>query len=57
MGKAKITSTMAHSTLQQNIGIFMSVMPGARMLSTVVIKLMAPPNDAMPELCRYLPSP
>lgn len=30
MGKAKATSDMLANTLQTNIGIFISVMPGAR---------------------------
>ena len=35
-----------------NTGIFMSVMPGARMLSTVTTRLMAPASEAMPVIWR-----
>ena len=35
-----------------NTGIFMSVMPGARMLSTVTIRLTAPVSEAMPVMSR-----
>ena len=34
------------------IGIFIRLMPGARMLSTVTMRLMAPVSDAMPVICR-----
>ena len=34
--------------IQVKTGIFMSVMPGARMLSTVTIRLIAPASEAMP---------
>ena len=34
--------------IQVNTGIFISVMPGARMLSTVTIRLIAPVSEAMP---------
>jgi hypothetical protein len=37
---------------QQNIGILSKVMPGARMLSTVTMRLIAPVSDAMPVICR-----
>ena len=35
-----------------NTGIFISVMPGARMLSTVTIRLIAPVSEAMPVMSR-----
>ena len=34
------------------IGIFISFMPGARMLRTVTIRLIAPVSEAMPVICR-----
>jgi len=34
------------------IGIFMSVMPGARMLSTVTMRLIAPVSEAIPAICK-----
>ncbi len=39
------------SQVQQNSGIFMSVMPGARMFRTVTIMLMAPIMDEAPRMC------
>ena len=38
--------------IQVNTGIFISVMPGARMLSTVTIRLIAPTSEAMPVISR-----
>ena len=38
--------------IQVKTGIFISVIPGARMLSTVTTRLMAPANEAMPVICR-----
>ncbi len=38
--------------IQVKIGIFMSVMPGARMLSTVTIRFTAPASEAMPAMMR-----
>ena len=35
-----------------NTGIFMKVMPGARMLSTVTIRLIDPMSEAIPAICR-----
>jgi hypothetical protein len=35
-----------------NTGIFMSVMPGARMFRQVTMRLMAPVSDAMPVISR-----
>ena len=50
------------SLVQQNMGIFISVMPGARMLSTVVMMLMAPMMEEAPIRCtakmvRSMPGP
>src|SRR5690606_42012150 len=39
------------SQVQQNMGIFISVMPGARMFSTVTMMLMAPMMDEAPRMC------
>ena len=39
------------STIHVKIGIFIKVMPGARMLMTVTIRLMALVSDAMPVIC------
>ena len=39
------------STDQANSGILCSVMPGARMLKIVVMKLMAPRIDEAPAMC------
>ena len=39
------------STDQANSGILCSVMPGARMLKIVVMKLIAPRIDEMPARC------
>ena len=38
--------------IQVKIGIFIKVMPGARMLRTVTIRLSAPVSEAMPVICR-----
>ncbi|MDT4885064.1 hypothetical protein FQZ97_1212670 [compost metagenome] len=40
------------STAQAKSGILCSVMPGARMLRIVVMKLIAPRIDDAPEICR-----
>ncbi len=39
------------SQVQANIGIFISVMPGARILSTVTMMLMEPMMDEAPRMC------
>src|SRR5690554_3924996 len=39
------------SHVQQNKGIFIIVIPGARMLSTVTMMLMAPMMDDAPRMC------
>ena len=38
--------------IQTNIGMRMSFMPGARMLTIVTKKLTAAASDAMPRICR-----
>ena len=38
--------------IQVKIGIFISFMPGARMLRMVTIRLIAPVSEAMPVICR-----
>ena len=40
------------SDIQVKTGIFMRVMPGARMLRTVVMRLTAPTSDEMPVMIR-----
>ena len=39
------------SQVQQNIGIFISVMPGARMLRMVTMMLIEPMIDEAPMMC------
>ena len=51
-GTANNSKNCTTVIIQVKIGIFMSVIPGARMLSTVTIRLMAPVNDAMPAICK-----
>jgi hypothetical protein len=50
-GITAISRKAVTSQVQQNSGIFISVMPGARMLSTVAMTLMAPMMDEMPIRC------
>ena len=40
------------SDIQMNTGIRMKVMPGARMLMIVTMKLTAPASDATPRICK-----
>src|SRR3546814_13715006 len=47
-GSEKSSSTWGTSDIQVNTGIFMSVMPGARMLSTVVNRWTDPTSEATP---------
>jgi hypothetical protein len=49
---AKSRRNWVTSVIQVNTGIFMRVMPGARMLSTVVIRLTAPASEAKPAIMR-----
>ena len=51
IGKAKATSVMLASTLQANIGIFISVMLGARILSIVTRKFMPLSILPTPAIC------
>src|SRR5690606_15294462 len=54
-GTANNSKNWVTSVIHVNTGIFISVMPGARMLMTVAIRLTAPVSEAMPTICR--PSP
>jgi hypothetical protein len=51
-GMAKTSSTWVTKLIQVNTGIFMRVMPGARMFSTVTTRLIPPTSEAMPVICR-----
>ena len=51
-GMANSSRNWVTSAIHVNTGIRISVMPGARMLSTVTIRLMAPTSEAMPVICR-----
>ena len=51
-GKARTIRTEVISVIQMNIGIRISVMPGARMLMIVTKKLNAAAIDATPRICR-----
>ena len=50
-GKIAIASTWLHSAVQQNTGIFIIVMPGARILMMVVTMLMADNVVPTPAIC------
>ncbi len=50
-GMANRSSICTTNAIQVKIGIFIIDMPGARMLSTVTIKLIAPTNEAIPVIC------
>ena len=50
-GSASSSRKAVISTDQANSGILCSVMPGARMLKIVVMKLMAPRIDEAPAMC------
>ncbi|CAM5191956.1 hypothetical protein CDEF62S_02160 [Castellaniella defragrans] len=52
MGKVTTMSPLVHSVVQQNMGIFMSVMPGARIFTTVTTKLIPVSRVPMPDNCR-----
>ena len=49
---AKSSRNWVTRVIQVNTGIFMSVMPGARRLSTVTMRLTAPASEAMPVMIR-----
>jgi hypothetical protein len=51
-GIAKSSRNCTTVTIQVNTGIFINVMPGARMFSTVTMRLIAPVRDAIPVICR-----
>jgi hypothetical protein len=51
-GMANTSSIWVTNAIQVKTGIFISDMPGARMLSTVTIRLMAPTSEAMPVIYR-----
>jgi hypothetical protein len=51
-GMAKSSRNCATSDIHTKIGMRMRVMPGARMLRHVTIRLMAPSREAMPAICR-----
>ena len=52
IGMAKSRRNWATSDIHTNTGMRMRLMPGARMLMTVTIKLTAPLRDAMPRIWR-----
>ena len=54
-GMAKSRSIWVTKAIQVKIGIFIIDIPGARMLSTVVIRLMAPTKEAIPTICKPRP--
>ena len=51
-GKARITRKAVTNVIQVNSGILIKVIPGARMLIMVTIKLKAEASDAIPRTCR-----
>src|SRR3989344_2035647 len=51
-GKTVTAMIMLHRDPQVNKGIFLSVIPGARILRIVIIKLIAPSVVPIPEICR-----
>ncbi len=51
-GMAVISRNATTSVIQTNTGIRSSVMPGARMLRMVTMKLNAEASEAMPSICR-----
>ena len=50
-GIASSSRNAVTSIAQTNSGILCSVMPGARMLKIVVMKLIAPSSELMPARC------
>lgn len=52
IGKAEITRIILHRDVQTNIGIFISVIPGARIFKTVTRKLMPESKLPRPEICK-----
>jgi hypothetical protein len=51
-GMAKSSRNWATRLIHTKMGIRIRLMPGARMLMTVTIRLMAPVSEAMPRICR-----
>ena len=51
-GIAKSSRNCVTSNIHVSTGMRMRLMPLVRMLSTVVIRLMAPTSDAMPVICK-----
>ena len=51
-GIANTSSIWVTNDIHVNTGIFIIDMPGARRLSTVTIRLIAPTSEAMPVICR-----
>ena len=51
-GRASTRSTWTTRIIQVNTGIFIRSMPGARMLSTVTVRLTALASEAMPVMSR-----
>ncbi len=54
-GIANTSRNCTTSAIHVKIGIFIRLMPGARMLMTVTIRLIAPVSEAMPVICRPRP--
>ena len=50
-GITAISKKAVMSHVQTNIGIFMSVMPGARMFKMVTMMLMEPMMEEAPKMC------
>ena len=51
-GSAKTSRTWTTKVIQVKTGIFINVMPGARMFSTVTVRLMADTVEPMPVISR-----
>src|SRR5258708_37566643 len=52
IGKAEMMRTILQSDVHTNIGIFMSVIPGARILRTVTRKLTPESKLPRPDICK-----
>ena len=50
-GMMPISNRAVTSQVQTNMGSFIQVMPGARMVAMVVIMLIAPMIEEMPSMC------
>ena len=51
-GNAATISTLVHNAVQVKIGIFIMVMPGARILMMVAIKLIPDSDVPTPAICK-----